>query len=251
MLVGFTVANAVLYLGPAGTVYSERRPVYREVAERLRADACATGAIAVRLGHGAESLLLLGSAAGVAVRCAVGSAALRLHPGESRQQPRRYPGRGDVVPAHWDWLMGDLDRHRATFIVDTAPANLYRWGGTRQRPSPSAALRRRPLRSRGDDPRGAHLSPARMRGGPRFPPRSGAPPGRPNPERGVYRTRDGGRTCQRALFQNENSGAIDLVLDPSNPDVIYASTLELHRYPQRRARRSPSRGRQIGARPLI
>ena len=32
------------------------------------------------------------------------------------------------MPVHWDWLMSDLDRHRATFIVDTAPANLYRWG---------------------------------------------------------------------------------------------------------------------------
>ena len=41
------------------------------------------------------------------------------------------------MPAHWDWLMSDLDRHRATFIVDTAPANLYRWGGNpAQRLSP-------------------------------------------------------------------------------------------------------------------
>ena len=41
-------------------------------------------------------------------------------------------GESDVgnveVPEHWDLLMDDLERHRATFIVDTAPANVYRWG---------------------------------------------------------------------------------------------------------------------------
>ena len=33
-----------------------------------------------------------------------------------------------AVPEHWDLLMRDLERHGATFIVDTAPANIYRWG---------------------------------------------------------------------------------------------------------------------------
>ena len=42
-------------------------------------------------------------------------------------------------------------------------------------------------------------------------------------ERGVYRTTDGGATWQRALFVNGRAGAIDLTLDPSNPDVLYAS----------------------------
>jgi hypothetical protein len=32
-----------------------------------------------------------------------------------------------IVPEHWDWLMGDLERRQATFIVDTAPAGIYRW----------------------------------------------------------------------------------------------------------------------------
>ena len=44
-----------------------------------------------------------------------------------------------------------------------------------------------------------------------------------NEERGVFRTSDGGRTWQRTLFVNERTGAIDLTLDPSNPDVLYAS----------------------------
>ena len=42
-------------------------------------------------------------------------------------------------------------------------------------------------------------------------------------ERGVFRTSDGGRTWQRTLYVNERTGAIDLALDPSNPDVVYAS----------------------------
>ncbi len=44
-----------------------------------------------------------------------------------------------------------------------------------------------------------------------------------NPERGVYRTKDGGETWENVLFVDEQTGAIDLVLDPSNPDVVYAS----------------------------
>ena len=53
----------------------------------------------------------------------------------------------------------------------------------------------------------------------------------PNPDRGVFRTRDGGRTWQKVLFRNENAGAIDIVLDPGNPKILYATTLELRRYP--------------------
>jgi hypothetical protein len=31
------------------------------------------------------------------------------------------------VPEHWDWLMSDLGRRRATYVLDTAPAGIYRW----------------------------------------------------------------------------------------------------------------------------
>ena len=44
-----------------------------------------------------------------------------------------------------------------------------------------------------------------------------------NPERGVYKTIDGGLTWQKTLFVNDTTGVIDVVLDPQNPDVIYAS----------------------------
>ena len=44
-----------------------------------------------------------------------------------------------------------------------------------------------------------------------------------NPERGVYYTENGGRSWRRVLGEDEKTGAIDLAMDPSNPDVIIAS----------------------------
>ena len=53
----------------------------------------------------------------------------------------------------------------------------------------------------------------------------------PNPERGVYRSHDGGRTWERILFVDERSGVIDLSMDPLNPRILYAATYESHRTP--------------------
>ena len=50
-----------------------------------------------------------------------------------------------------------------------------------------------------------------------------------NPERGVYRTTDGGKTWQKILYVNERTGFIDLAMDPKNPDVIYAAAWERER----------------------
>lgn len=44
----------------------------------------------------------------------------------------------------------------------------------------------------------------------------------PNAERGVFRSTDGGQTFQKVLYKDENTGAADLVLDPSNPRIVYA-----------------------------
>lgn len=46
----------------------------------------------------------------------------------------------------------------------------------------------------------------------------------PNAERGVYKTTDGGLTWTRTLFVDENSGAIDLCLDPNNPNTLFAAS---------------------------
>tara|TARA_R110002096_G_scaffold30459_15_gene90767 strand:- start:77 stop:2563 length:2487 start_codon:yes stop_codon:yes gene_type:complete len=45
-----------------------------------------------------------------------------------------------------------------------------------------------------------------------------------NAERGVYKTTDGGKNWQRVLYVNERTGAVDLVINPDNPDVLYAAT---------------------------
>ncbi len=49
----------------------------------------------------------------------------------------------------------------------------------------------------------------------------------PQPERGVYRTRNGGRTWERVLFVDENTGASDLAMDPTNPRVLFAGTWQI------------------------
>ena len=53
----------------------------------------------------------------------------------------------------------------------------------------------------------------------------------PNPERGVYKTTDGGKTWNKVLFRNDSTGAADLILDPSNPDVLYAGLWQAVRRP--------------------
>ncbi|HKP73913.1 MAG TPA: hypothetical protein VJT67_00160, partial [Longimicrobiaceae bacterium] len=53
----------------------------------------------------------------------------------------------------------------------------------------------------------------------------------PNPERGVFRTRDGGATWEKVLFVYDSTGAVDLEFQPGNPDVIYASMWRGERKP--------------------
>src|SRR5262249_2414990 len=51
----------------------------------------------------------------------------------------------------------------------------------------------------------------------------------PNAERGVFRSKDGGKTWEKILFRDNKTGAIELVLDPHNPQVIYAALWEAYR----------------------
>jgi len=53
----------------------------------------------------------------------------------------------------------------------------------------------------------------------------------PNADRGVYKTTDGGSTWRKVLFRNDSTGATDLVLDPTNPDLLYASLWQGQRFP--------------------
>lgn len=49
--------------------------------------------------------------------------------------------------------------------------------------------------------------------------------------RGVYRSKDGGKTWERILFANADAGAVDLVMDPNNPRILYAGTWRIRRTP--------------------
>jgi photosystem II stability/assembly factor-like uncharacterized protein len=53
----------------------------------------------------------------------------------------------------------------------------------------------------------------------------------PNEERGLFRSTDGGQTWQKVITKDENTGASDVEIDPSNPDVIYASMWEAREGP--------------------
>ena len=56
-------------------------------------------------------------------------------------------------------------------------------------------------------------------------------PYRASPERGVFKTVDGGRTWTRSLFRNDRTGAVDLSMDARNPEVLYAGLWEVFRTP--------------------
>ena len=53
----------------------------------------------------------------------------------------------------------------------------------------------------------------------------------PNPERGVFRTRDGGRSWERVLFVSDSTGAIELLLNEHNPDELFAAMWRGERKP--------------------
>ena len=51
----------------------------------------------------------------------------------------------------------------------------------------------------------------------------------PNPERGIFRTTDGGKTWDKVLYKDENTGAIDVAFDPHNPNILFAALWQARR----------------------
>ncbi len=45
----------------------------------------------------------------------------------------------------------------------------------------------------------------------------------PNAERGIFRSTDGGKSFEKVLYRDENTGGIDVIIDPANPDTVYAA----------------------------
>ncbi len=52
-----------------------------------------------------------------------------------------------------------------------------------------------------------------------------------NPERGIYRSMDGGKTWEKILYRDDKTGAIDIAIDPNNPRIIYGALWEANRTP--------------------
>jgi photosystem II stability/assembly factor-like uncharacterized protein len=53
----------------------------------------------------------------------------------------------------------------------------------------------------------------------------------PNAERGIFRSKDGGKNWQKVLFRGDSAGAADLAMDPANPNILYAGFWQAHRKP--------------------
>ncbi len=64
----------------------------------------------------------------------------------------------------------------------------------------------------------------------------------PNPERGVYKSTDAGATWNKSLFLNDSTGAIDIIMDPANPDRMMAAMWERVRRPNSSHLYGPSSG---------
>ena len=62
------------------------------------------------------------------------------------------------------------------------------------------------------------------------------------PDRGVYKSTDAGKTWNKVLFRDEGTGAVDLVVDPGNPDILYATLWEVSRTPHGLSSGGPGSG---------
>jgi len=63
-----------------------------------------------------------------------------------------------------------------------------------------------------------------------------------HPQRGIFKSADGGKTWRRTLFRDEKTGGVDLSIDPKNPNVIFASLWDAHRTPWSMSSGGPGSG---------
>ena len=64
----------------------------------------------------------------------------------------------------------------------------------------------------------------------------------PSEERGVFKTSDGGKTWKRTLFKDARTGAVDIVIDVNNPNVLYAALWEAYRIEYQMSSGGPGSG---------
>ena len=118
-----TGVNAYLYYGDR-QVYRERDPVYSRVAERLKADSC----------FGKGTLFVWGYAPAFYYYAELPPASRFVVMGQARLTGYVSGNLGSLddalhggVPKHWEWLLSDLREKETTYVLDTAPASIYRW----------------------------------------------------------------------------------------------------------------------------
>jgi photosystem II stability/assembly factor-like uncharacterized protein len=64
----------------------------------------------------------------------------------------------------------------------------------------------------------------------------------PNTERGIFRTLDGGKTWEKVLYKDENTGGVDVTFDPRNPNVLFAALWQVRRIPWNLSSGGPGSG---------
>jgi len=118
-----TAVNVYLYYGN-NNVYRERDPIYRKVAERLKGDPCYRGGTLFVWGY-APAFYYYAGLDPASRFVVMGQARLTGYVSGNLGSLSRPSQSG--VPLHWKWLFSDLEKNQATYILDTAPAGIYRW----------------------------------------------------------------------------------------------------------------------------
>lgn len=121
LLVCFTIGNGIMYLSGVEFAPEEHQKIYRRVADRLHADGCFAGASMFTWGPEAMFMYPLD--------VIPASRFLGPHPTICGYVPGNWGVRSgrlkanDIIrPEHWDQLMGDLERNRATYFIDASKA---------------------------------------------------------------------------------------------------------------------------------
>ncbi len=113
----FSVANGILYLSGHEFPWEEHNPAYRKVAEVLHADACHEGASMFSWGPGA--MFVYPADLPLASRFVGPSSTICGYvPGNWAIRSGRVKASDVIRPEHWEQLMSDLERSRATYILD-------------------------------------------------------------------------------------------------------------------------------------
>jgi hypothetical protein len=120
IFIGFTIANSILYLGDS-RVYQEKNPAFRNVAQRLKSDSCYEGATLFAWGY--APIVYYYAELPAASRFVV----LPQSGLTSYISGRSISSEEQINQRHWDWLFSDLEKNRATFILDFAPSGIFRW----------------------------------------------------------------------------------------------------------------------------